>query len=238
MIFRPFSLPCAPAVRPASPCQGPPRCANVVIHRGERRNSGKLNAPSAFRSCKLVPTPSPSPRVSAEFILSLGPPRSANAVILRGERRSSGELNAPVRFGLISLLRRCLLARHLMPAYVLFVVSRYHPDVYFCSVRESSGRSLHSQYVFFSASKRGGVLSSIPRDRIRRPLSISPAFDAGCPPPLRGGREGFPFCLRRVPTSGADRPSRCLLNYYGLRASARKKSCPDAILFAYMKKMS
>ncbi|GEM_PF-3646089 len=142
MIFRPFSLPCAPAVRPASPCQGPSRCANVVILRGERRNSGKLNAPSAFRSCKLVPTPFPSPRVSAEFILSLGPPRSANAVILRGERRSSGELNAPVRFGLISLLRRCLLARHLMPAYVLSIVSGYHPDVYFCSVRESSGSRL------------------------------------------------------------------------------------------------
>jgi|GEM_PF-4708301 len=182
----------------------------------------------------------------------LGPPRSANAVILRGERRSSGELNAPVRFGLISLLRRCLLVRHLMPAYILFVVSGYNPDVYFCSVRESSGSRLffiifrrlsigshvvhcpachavinyipskerkllfilhfcrifaatlppagtylwrrpaktvpfelycsrgrafalcpvlrpsgpRSQYVFFSASKRGGVLSSIPRDRI------------------------------------------------------------------------
>ena len=45
---------------------GPPRSANVVILRGERRNSGKLNAPSAFRSCKLVPTPFPAPRESAE----------------------------------------------------------------------------------------------------------------------------------------------------------------------------
>jgi hypothetical protein len=60
------SLSRAPVVRPASPCQGPPRCANVVILRGERRNSGKLNAPSAFRSCKLVPTPFPAPRESAE----------------------------------------------------------------------------------------------------------------------------------------------------------------------------
>ena len=29
-----------------------------------------------------------------------------------------------------------------MPEYVLFVVSGYHPDVYFCSVRESSGSRL------------------------------------------------------------------------------------------------
>ena len=46
---------------------GPPRSANVVILRGERRNSGKLNAPSAFRSCKLVPTPFPAPRDSVEY---------------------------------------------------------------------------------------------------------------------------------------------------------------------------
>ena len=109
--------------------------------------------PDIIRMCVFIPcasrqtgvcilSTSPSPRESAEFILSFGPPRSANAVILRGERRSSGELNAPVRFGLISLLRRCLLARHLMPAYVLSIVSGYNPDVYFCSVRESSGSRL------------------------------------------------------------------------------------------------
>jgi hypothetical protein len=114
------SLSRAPVVRPASPCQGPPRCANVVILRGERRNSGKLNAPSAFRSCKLVPTPFPAPRVSAEVCF----------LPFRGI--GSGAL--------------CLLARHLMPAYVLSIVSGYNPDVYFCSVRESSGSRLFFFY--------------------------------------------------------------------------------------------
>ena len=52
---------------------GPPRSANVVILRGERRNSGKLNAPSAFRSCKLVPTLSISPAFDAGLATSIVP---------------------------------------------------------------------------------------------------------------------------------------------------------------------
>ena len=43
-----------------------------------------------------------------------------------------------------ALLRQ--LFRHLMPDYVLFVVSGYNPDVYFCSVRESSGSRLFFFY--------------------------------------------------------------------------------------------
>ena len=43
-----------------------------------------------------------------------------------------------------ALLRQ--LFRHLMPAYVLSIVSGYNPDVYFCSVCESSGSRLFFFY--------------------------------------------------------------------------------------------